>query len=160
MKSTRATSAITATEETREHVRRTASKTTATTMMSMIISHSLRRPALRWYSCAVVSSSAADDVWTPTEVMLLSILSEGVRRRRQLLNPFSNSTGRHGWPDVPTMPPCSTTSAPRSRKMSFSSWMPLSISRISVSRSFIWASWKSSSCAGIVLKPGQTGVRP
>lgn len=51
----------------------------------------------------------------------------------------------------PIMPPCSTTSAPRSRKMSLSSWMPLSISRISVSRSLIWLSWNSSSCAGIWL---------
>lgn len=54
----------------------------------------------------------------------------------------------------PIMPPCSTTSAPRSRKISLSSWMPLSISRISVSRSLIWLSWNSSSCAGIWLLSG------
>lgn len=38
--------------------------------------------------------------------------------------------------------------------MSLSSWMPLSISRISVSRSLIWVSWNSSSCAGIWLLSG------
>ena len=37
--------------------------------------HTIRRPALRWYSWAVVSSSAADEVFWATEVMLLSILS-------------------------------------------------------------------------------------
>jgi hypothetical protein len=35
----------------------------------------MRRPALRWYSCAEVSSSAADDVCACTLTMLLSMLS-------------------------------------------------------------------------------------
>ena len=41
----------------------------------MSISQSILLPALRWYSCAVVSSSAADDVCVATEVMLDSMLS-------------------------------------------------------------------------------------
>lgn len=36
----------------------------------------MRRPALRWYSWAVVSSSAASRVLPDTEIMLLSMLSD------------------------------------------------------------------------------------
>lgn len=46
----------------------------------------------------------------------------------------------------PIRPPCCSTIVPRSRKMSLSSWIPLSISRISASRSAINVSWNSSSC--------------
>jgi hypothetical protein len=48
------------------------------TMTRMMSRHAARRPALRWYSCAVVSSSAADVVWSATLTMLDSMLSDGV----------------------------------------------------------------------------------
>jgi hypothetical protein len=35
------------------------------------------RPAFRWYSCAVVSSSAAEEVFCATDVMFDSMLSSG-----------------------------------------------------------------------------------
>jgi hypothetical protein len=48
--------------------------------------------------------------------------------------------------DAPNMPPCWSTSVPRSWKISASSWMPDSISRISDSRSWMSDSWCASSC--------------
>lgn len=44
------------------------------------------------------------------------------------------------------MPPCSLTKVPKSRKISDSSCIPVSISRISASRSVISDSWYASSC--------------
>ena len=57
---------------------RTARSTTAITTISTIMRHSARRPARRWYSCAVVSSSAAPAVSTSIEDMFDSMLSVGV----------------------------------------------------------------------------------
>ena len=45
------------------------------TMTSTIMRQSARRPARRWYSCAVVSSSAAPAVSTAIEEILDSMLS-------------------------------------------------------------------------------------
>lgn len=57
------------------HYERIARRTTRTTITRMINKQAIRRPALRWYSCAVVSSSAAEEVFCATEVTLLSMLS-------------------------------------------------------------------------------------
>ena len=62
----------------------TASKTTAVTITRTIIRHAALRPALRWYSAAVVNSSAAEDVSTATEDTLVSILSEYGEERRSI----------------------------------------------------------------------------
>jgi hypothetical protein len=45
------------------------------TMTMMIMRQHARRPALRWYSDAVVSSSAADAVWFAVWVTFDSMLS-------------------------------------------------------------------------------------
>jgi hypothetical protein len=57
---------------------------------------------------------------------------------------------RGGWGYVPTIPPCSSTIFPRSRKISLSSCIPPSISLISDSLSAINDSWKAS-CSGGIL---------
>lgn len=64
---------------------RTASRTMAPTTARMSMRHAARRPAFRWYSAAVVSSSAAAPVSTATEEMLSSMLSRD-RREYGLLN--------------------------------------------------------------------------
>lgn len=53
----------------------TASSTIHTTTTSTIIRHAALRPALRWYSDAVVSSSEAPPVSTAIEEMFDSMLS-------------------------------------------------------------------------------------
>jgi hypothetical protein len=53
----------------------TAVRTTASTTARINIRQSMRRPAFRWYSCAVVSSSAAEEVFCATLLMLDSMLS-------------------------------------------------------------------------------------
>ena len=54
---------------------RTAKSTTATTTINTNIRQIALRPALRWYSWAVVSSSAAPAVSTAIEDILDSMLS-------------------------------------------------------------------------------------
>lgn len=58
-----------------------------TTMTITIIKHAARRPALRWYSDAVDSSSAAPDASTATEEMFDSILSNCVDGFSELFLP-------------------------------------------------------------------------
>ena len=60
---------------------RTAKRTTTTTTISTNIKHIALRPVFRWYSWAVVNSSAAPAVSTAMEEMLDSMLSKQRHKR-------------------------------------------------------------------------------
>lgn len=70
----------------------------------MTSKHAIRLPALRWYSCAVVNSSAAEEVFWATEVMFDSMLSASepgfLYCARLLLSIGVKSTDRTGIPDL------------------------------------------------------------
>lgn len=75
---------------------RTANKTTQMTTVSTIIRQAARRPALRWYSCAVVNSSAASAVWTAIESIFDSMLSAHQRYEPPFVSgEIDNSLTKH-----------------------------------------------------------------
>lgn len=67
------------------------------TMISIIIKHAARLPALRWYSEAALSSSAAPDVSTAIDDIFDSMLSRCQSQNEAM-------KGDKG--DLPNMPPC------------------------------------------------------
>jgi hypothetical protein len=125
----------------------TAIRTIESTIMKMRSRQSSRFPDFRWYSCACVSCSEAPRESLAMLITLLSMLSEQkliISSREKRLETREEKCGGVS----PSIDCCSCTMVPKSRKISLSSRIPDSISRISPSRSSINASWKASSDSG------------